>query len=70
MRSTEGATGCPVPTRTQLPGPLYDVAKMPTSVLTTSLPRQMTEPVAGASGRLPLTLVHVLPPPRAPSSPG
>jgi len=51
-----------VPTRAQLPGPANGVAKMPTSVLTTSLPRQMTELLAGASGRLPLTLVHVLPP--------
>ena len=34
---------------------------MPTSVLTTRLPPQMTELSAGASGRLPLTLVHVLP---------
>src|SRR6266496_6762113 len=35
---------------------------MPTSVLTTSLLPHLTELSAGASGRFPLTLVHVLPP--------
>ena len=59
-----GSDRLPGADRTQLPGPLNDVAKMPTSVLTTSLPRQMTEALAGASGRLPLTLV----PPRQPTA--